>query len=738
MYSTIYKRPCCDVIIVSFCQTRLHCKVYDKFLQGNRPLDCKPVVVRRSEAHLKKLKPPEELVAQCIRQAGFGGLLDKPFISIDLALVTALLERWRPETHTFHFLTGEWTVTLQDVEVLLGVPVDGEPVVGTILKKKDWNGLCERLLGAVPNETRKEIKGGKISLTWLRARFRGHLKPGYMDENIQQQARGYILQLIGGILMPDYSGSYVHLCYLTLLDDLPVVRSWGSACLGNLYHYLCHGCKHGSDNVGGPFILLQLWAWERFPYLAPGLLGKRFRPTGSPLGARWHDNFHNPGLAAHVLGAYRHFFDLQKPDEVLWRPYTDELIDSLPPICRAGRAIWMAKVPLICFPFVQNHMPDRVMRQFGFRQTIPDACDYTHPPHGKDFKSGAKNYSVKYRAQVSMWNNRLHHVVPHGDVDLPDSVAYPDNDPYVLCYNRITIRYVSQLGAATDIAYGLFERLRTMDPIDLDVVRNIGDKGVACLGNLEKWLRKRPPIKPVAEQQNGGNDEDQHAELVEPQNVASGTEQGQPDATPVTRTEPTGTGSVQDGSGSLHEGGGTGSCSLLTLLRSAEGYPLTPMLEDSPLSMHVIHSPVSQTWFDMADLASADTTLVHRPTDKRRKIFDGDHGCPVGGDVTQLGDEEGRFDGNHSVHVQIEGEAKPVVEGVLAGEGCGVLMQGHSQTLAVQERVEASVVEEEQAEIQEPDPTPLVQPPRRSERVRHPKPCGTGSHICVQHYGHLK
>ncbi|KAI8572218.1 hypothetical protein RHMOL_Rhmol01G0181100 [Rhododendron molle] len=372
-------------------------------------------------------------------------------------------------------------------------------------------------------------------------------------------------------------------------------------------------------------------------------------------------------------------------------------------------------------------MPNRVMRQFGFRQTIPNACDCTQPPHGKDFKSGAKNYSVKYRAQVNMWNNRLYHVVPHGGVDLPDSVAYPDNDPYVLWYNRITIRN-----------YGLFERLSTMDPLHLDVVRNIGDQGVACLGNLEKWSRKRPPIKPVAEQQNGGNDEDQHAELVEPQNVASGTEQGQPDATPVTHTEHTGTGSVQDGSGSLHEGGGTGSCSLLTLLRSAEGYPLTPMLEDSLSSMHVIHSPVSQTWFDMADLASADTTLVHRPTDKRRKRFNGDHGCPVGGDVTQLGDEEGRFDGNNSVHVQIEGEAEPVVEGVLAGEGCGVLMQGHSQTFVVQERVDASVVEEEQAEIEEPDKTPLVQRPRRSEPVRHPKPCGNGSHICVKHYGHLK
>ncbi|KAG5528944.1 hypothetical protein RHGRI_029563 [Rhododendron griersonianum] len=205
-----------------------------------------------------------------------------------------------------------------------------------------------------------------------------------------------------------------------------------------------------------------------------------------------------------------------------------------------------------------------------------------------------------------MWNNRFRHVVPDGDVDLPDSVAYLDNDTYVLWYNRITIRYVSRLGAATDIAYGLFERLRTMDPLDLDVVRNIGDQGVACLDNLEKWLRKRPPIKLVAKQQNGGNEEEQLDDLVEPQNVASGTEQGHPDATPMTSTEGTATGSVQDGSGSLHEGGGTGG---------------------------------------------AQTTLVHRSTEKRKK-FDGDHGFGWR-DATQLEAEFSRLDGNQSIHVQI-------------------------------------------------------------------------------------
>jgi hypothetical protein len=66
-----------------------------------------------------------------LQQAGFYGIAKLGFIKMDWALITTLVERWRQETHTFHLPHGEMTITLQDVEVMLGLPVDGEVLVGS-------------------------------------------------------------------------------------------------------------------------------------------------------------------------------------------------------------------------------------------------------------------------------------------------------------------------------------------------------------------------------------------------------------------------------------------------------------------------------------------------------------------------------------------------------------------------------------------------------------------------------
>jgi len=65
-----------------------------------------------------------------IDEAGFGHVLKVSNVEINHLMVTALCERWRTQTHTFHMPLGEITITLEDVSLQLGVPIDGEPVTG--------------------------------------------------------------------------------------------------------------------------------------------------------------------------------------------------------------------------------------------------------------------------------------------------------------------------------------------------------------------------------------------------------------------------------------------------------------------------------------------------------------------------------------------------------------------------------------------------------------------------------
>jgi Plant mobile domain len=53
-------------------------------------------------------------------------------IKIDRDLITAMVERWRRETHTFHLSVGEMTITLEDVSCLWGLPINGYPITSFV------------------------------------------------------------------------------------------------------------------------------------------------------------------------------------------------------------------------------------------------------------------------------------------------------------------------------------------------------------------------------------------------------------------------------------------------------------------------------------------------------------------------------------------------------------------------------------------------------------------------------
>ncbi|RYR38282.1 hypothetical protein Ahy_A09g043272 [Arachis hypogaea] len=83
------------------------------------------------------------------------------------ALVNALVERWYPNTHTFHFSVGECAVTLEDVAVILGLPTDGLPVTGmTMSSFKTLEVECLQQFGVAPRKS--DCRASCIKLTWLR------------------------------------------------------------------------------------------------------------------------------------------------------------------------------------------------------------------------------------------------------------------------------------------------------------------------------------------------------------------------------------------------------------------------------------------------------------------------------------------------------------------------------------------------------------------------------------------
>ena len=94
------------------------------------------------------------------------GLFRAPSREIDHCLISALVERWRPETHTFHLPHGEMSITLQDVEVVFELPIDGEVFVGaTAVEDGDWSQVCGELLGfTLPNDN-KTLVGQRILIS---------------------------------------------------------------------------------------------------------------------------------------------------------------------------------------------------------------------------------------------------------------------------------------------------------------------------------------------------------------------------------------------------------------------------------------------------------------------------------------------------------------------------------------------------------------------------------------------
>jgi hypothetical protein len=223
------------------------------------------------------------------------------------AAITALVDRWRPETHTFHLRTGETTITLQDMSMILALPIEGNPVC----MSSDSDGWREEMVSLIGKDPPEAInkKGEKLrvaagaTFTWIIQNFK--ICPEDADEEtIKTYTRVYVWYIITRTLFPDSSGDRAQWHWLKLLVFFDSTFSWGSAALAWLYRqvmsylqmllyisalsqkklFLPNGCslhlqlddaclRSAADSgIGGCLLLLSVWSWEHFSIGRPRLL----------------------------------------------------------------------------------------------------------------------------------------------------------------------------------------------------------------------------------------------------------------------------------------------------------------------------------------------------------------------------------------------------------------------------------------------------------------------------------
>ncbi|XP_072080846.1 serine/threonine-protein phosphatase 7 long form homolog [Arachis hypogaea] len=217
-------------------------------------------------------------VEEHLRLTGFYHVSQIGVVQYQKTLINALIERWHPDTHTFHLPIGECVVILEDVAIIRGLPTDGLPVTWmTMSSFETLEAECLLQFGVAPRKS--YCIGSCIKLTWLR-----DLKENLQltDENsIQKYVKCHIMLLIGIILFGDKSRAGVHWKFLPLLRDFGSIGqySWGSACLAHLYRTLCRTSRFDCKKIDGPLTLMLGWAWIRLPYLS--LLPRESDPNRS-------------------------------------------------------------------------------------------------------------------------------------------------------------------------------------------------------------------------------------------------------------------------------------------------------------------------------------------------------------------------------------------------------------------------------------------------------------------------
>ena len=181
---------------------------------------------------------------------------------IDSALITAFVERWQPDTNTFHMPWGEMTIMLHDVQRILGIGIDGS--LPTEPSDHDWQLGLAGLFGEPLSELRAKghFTSGSINVGSL-------LQLCHRSQSGDTQATAYFMAIVGSTLLVDKTrvGMRPHPVLAVAADQADIAR--GTLTLAYLYRQLGMATRTGCKTIAGCLTLLQTWIYEYFPAFRP-------------------------------------------------------------------------------------------------------------------------------------------------------------------------------------------------------------------------------------------------------------------------------------------------------------------------------------------------------------------------------------------------------------------------------------------------------------------------------------
>ncbi|KAL5170027.1 Protein MAIN-LIKE 1 [Glycine soja] len=272
----------------------------------------------------------------------------------DRGLLSTFVERWHRETSSFHLPVGELTITLDDVSSLLHFPVIGDLHTFEPLHVDDAIQMLVDLLMVSPESARAEIVqccGLYVRLQWIRDIYQRRCQTGHWTA----AARAYLLHLLGCTLFANKSATNVNVVYLEALRDLNMTEryAWGVAALVHMYDQLNDASMSHSRQLGGYITLLQCWIYERFPSVAESTADQDF-DEASPHACRVFGN--RLHMMCNRLHTFKPLIETKKTVKSIRTLSYRERLDPL-------------RIPDV-WPAAVYYRPERVVRQFGYMQTI--------------------------------------------------------------------------------------------------------------------------------------------------------------------------------------------------------------------------------------------------------------------------------------------------------------------------------------------------------------------------------